>query len=74
MEWVNLLTGRINDISILETGILSVLFEKGIVEPEEFKRSLFNKVDELDKEDDDKQATKDFISKKIEKALELKIK
>lgn len=72
MEWVNLLTGRINDISILETGILSVLFEKGIVEPEEFKRSLFKKVDEECPERD-RQAAKDFISTKIENALKLKI-
>ncbi|HII4442024.1 hypothetical protein ACV3QN_13260 [Clostridium perfringens] len=59
-------------ISILETGILSVLFEKGIVEPEEFKRSLFNKVDEVGREED-KQTTKEFISTKIENALKLKI-
>ncbi|MDM0944458.1 hypothetical protein ACSXAR_06785 [Clostridium perfringens] len=59
-------------ISLLETGILSVLFEKGIVTPEEFKRSLFNKVDEVGREED-KQTTKDFISTKIENALKLKI-
>ncbi len=59
-------------ISLLETGILSVLFEKGIVEPEEFKRSLFNKVDEVGREED-KQTTKEFISTKIENALKLKI-
>lgn len=60
-------------ISLLETGILSVLFEKGIVTPEEFKKSLFNKVDE-ELPERDRQAAKDFISYQIEKALELKIK
>lgn len=65
--------GVFSGISILETGILSVLFEKGIVEPEEFKKALFKRVDEVGREED-KQVTKDFISTKIEKALELKIK
>lgn len=60
-------------IGLIETGILSVLFEKEIVEPEEFKKALFKKVDESEG-DNDKQATKDSISTKIERALELKIK
>lgn len=65
--------GVFSGITILETGILSVLFEKGIVESNEFKKALFKKVDEECPEID-KQAAKDFISTEIEKALELKIK
>ncbi|MDK0660198.1 hypothetical protein G6Z35_14400 [Clostridium perfringens] len=63
--------GVFNGINILEIGILSVLFENGIVDPKEFKKALFKKVDEECPERD-RQAAKDFISTKIENALKLK--
>lgn len=59
--------------NILKAGILSVLFEKGLVKPEDFKIALFDKVDKECSEKDKKDA-KDFISNRINDALDFKIK